>query len=78
MKSYIILTRGGFCFLQKKLDIIFLNPEKGGIQLPKSEKKFHKETTVITPGIDVNNKKDNIGKNKTKTTVFNDEETRNI
>ncbi len=45
--------------------------------MSKSDKKFNKEA-VIAPGIDVKNKKSNVGKNKNKTTVFNDAETKNI
>ena len=43
--------------------------------MPKSEKEFHKETTMITPGIDLKkekDKKDGIGKDKVKTTAFKD------
>lgn len=39
------------------------------------EREFHKETTVITPGIDLKrmkNKDDRIGRNGTRTTVFGD------
>lgn len=42
--------------------------------MPKSEREFHKETTVITPGIDLKKMKrqDDVGKNKERTTVFGD------
>jgi hypothetical protein len=40
----------------------------------EKERRFHKETTVITPGINLKNKKkqDKVGKNKERTTVFQD------
>jgi len=46
--------------------------------LSASERKHHKETTYITTGVDVKRKKTNVGKKKAETTVFNDEETKNI
>lgn len=46
--------------------------------MSESEKEIHKETTFITPGIDVKKKKTNVGKKKEKTTVFNNDETKNI
>lgn len=41
--------------------------------MAKSERKFHKETTVITPGADIKNKKSKAGKNKERTTAFGDD-----
>ncbi|SFR17421.1 hypothetical protein [Desulfoscipio geothermicus] len=46
--------------------------------MSESERKFHEETTVITPGKQIKSKQTKIGKKKAKTTVFNDAETNNI
>jgi len=46
--------------------------------LSKSEREFHEEKTVITPGKHLKREQTKVGKKKVKTTVFNDAETNNI
>lgn len=77
IKLMLIAPRPGAGVFVRKLDIIFSNL-KGGLKLSESEREFHKETTFITPGIDLKKKKTNVGKKKTDTAVFNDAETKNI
>lgn len=43
--------------------------------MAENDREFHKETTVITPGIDLKaakKKRGKVGKSKAKTTVFGD------
>jgi|GEM_PF-5680239 len=43
--------------------------------MAESEREFHEETTMVTPGIDLGSMKgidDVVGKNKVRTTVFGD------